>query len=115
MNMNVALENLKEAIVADYAGFNARSPYGDDAVKADRLAEFAEGIIFEEGRKYIKVIKKLGMQQCVWGFIMKADDKKFKAGDILKAAGWNAPARNAARGNVFGEYKIQWTGPNYLR
>jgi hypothetical protein len=50
----------------------------------------------------------------VWGFVMKADDAKFKAGDILKPASWSAPARNRARGNIFGDYKIQWTGPNYL-
>lgn len=115
MNMNDALNALRDVIVADYAGFNGRSPYGNDETKAERVAEFAEGITFEEGRKYIKVVKKLGMQHCVWGFIVKEDDKKFMKGDILKAAGWNAPARNAARGNVFGEYKVQWTGPNYLR
>ena len=54
---------------------------------------------------------------CVWGFVVNTDDdKKFRKGDILKAAGWNAPARNKARGNVVdGDYNIQWTGPNYLR
>ena len=40
----------------------------------------------------------------------------FKKGDILKAAGYNAPALNSARGNVLtGNYAIQWTGPLYLK
>ena len=39
-----------------------------------------------------------------------------KKGDILKAAGYRAPARNSARGNVLeGNYAIQWTGPLYLK
>ena len=49
---------------------------------------------------------------------MKEDDKKFKAGDILKAAGYNAPARNQARANVFEPEtfaNVSWTGPGYLR
>ena len=36
----------------------------------------------------------------VWAFIVKEDDGKFKKGDILKAAGGNAPAKNSPRGNV---------------
>ena len=50
------------------------------------------------------------------GFIVNTDnDKKFKRGDILKAAGFNTPARNAARGNILSDdYTVQWTGPALL-
>ena len=99
-----ALTDLHRAIVTDYAKM----------AEGERLTEFAESIEFEEGRKYIKVTKKLGTQTMVWGFIMKDDDKKFLAGDILKAASWSAPARNKARGNIFTGFDIRWTGPHYL-
>ena len=51
------------------------------------------------------------------GFHCNTDnDKVFKKGDILKAAGWQAPARNAARGNIFDDdYHVNWTGPLYLK
>ena len=43
-------------------------------------------------------------------------DKKFKKGDLLKAAGFNAPARNAARGNIFDDdYHVNWTDSLYLK
>ena len=99
-----ALTELHRAIVADYTRSHPDF----------RVVEFAEGIEFEEGRKYVKVTKKLGEQTMVWGFIMKDDDKKFKRGDILKAASWAAPARNKPRGNIFEEYAVRWTGPYYL-
>ena len=102
-----ALNDLHRAIVDDYARGSDRDP--------KRIVEFAEGISFEEGRKYIKVVKKLGQQSMVWGFIVKGDDDRvFEKGDILKAASWAAPARNAARGNIFEDYDIRWTGPHYL-
>ena len=106
--MEDALTNLHRAIVRD---FERRYPDPDDQ---RQVLDFAEGLTFEEGRKYIKVVKTLGTQQMVWGFIMKDDDKKFKKGDILKAASWAAPARNKARGNIFEDYSIAWTGPHYL-
>lgn len=106
MDFQDALTNLHKAIVTDFA-----RRYTDSD---QRVVEFAEGLDFEEGRKYVKVVKTLGTQQMVWGFIMKDDDKKFKKGDILKAASWAAPARNKPRGNIFEDYSIQWTGPNYL-
>ena len=65
-----------------------------------------------QGKKYIKVVQDTG----VFCFIAKEDFKHFKKGDILKAAGYNAPALNSARGNVLtGNYPIQWTGPLYLK
>ena len=64
------------------------------------------------GKKYIKVVQENG----VFCFIVKEDFKHFKKGDILKAAGYNAPALNSPRGNVLsGGYPIQWTGPLYLK
>ena len=66
----------------------------------------------KEGKKYIKIVQDTG----VFCFIVKEDFKHFKKGDVLKAAGWNAPALNQARGNVLaGQYPIQWTGPLYLK
>ena len=101
------LSKMKTAMIEDY-----NSMTFNDVLKAN----FADGISVEYGRKYIKVIKTLGSQRMVWGFIVGVDnDKKFKLGDILKPAGWKAPARNAARGNILdGGYPINWTGPLYL-
>ena len=74
--------------------------------------EFCEGWAVNEGTKYIRIISK----NSVWGFVVNTEnDKKFKKGDLLKSAGYNKPARNAARGNVLeGGFKIEWTGPQYL-
>ena len=64
------------------------------------------------GKKYIKIVQDTG----VFAFIMKEDSGRFKKGDVLKAAGYNKPALNSARGNVLtGNYAIQWTGPLYLK
>ena len=64
-----------------------------------------------EGKKYIKIVQDTG----VFAFIMKEDSGHLKKGDVLKAAGYNKPALNSARGNVLnGNYHIQWTGPLYM-
>ena len=64
-----------------------------------------------EGKKYIKIVQDTG----VFAFVMKEDSGYLKKGDILKAAGYNKPALNSARGNVLnGNYYIQWTGPLYM-
>ena len=76
---------------------------------------------YKVGQKYIKIISndRDGLNTSVWGFINKSNSN-FKEGDILKAAGWRAPALNKARGNLFDGYDINPNsmriyGPDYLR
>ena len=81
--------------------------------------EFANSFMIKQGQKYIKIGKKSSCSSkmgSVWGFVVNTDDDvRFKKGDVLKPAGFNAPARNAARGNVLeGGFSISWTGPHYL-
>lgn len=78
-----------------------------DEVRTQMTEDFCQGVRYEEGRKYIKVIHG----SSVHSFIVKDDDAKFKKGDILKAASWNTPARNFSRGNILtGGYTVRWTG-----
>jgi hypothetical protein len=108
-NMNEQLDILMDTIAQDFAN---RSPNRGEANR-----EFRESLQVEEGRKYLKITKRLGTQTMVWGFIVKGDnDKLFHKGDILKAASWASPARNKARGNILrGDFSwVRWTGPGYL-
>jgi hypothetical protein len=111
MDLNTAIEFLVEAIKADYRAWFKDADHEKPHVK-EMIARFDSDFSIEEGRKYIKLVKG----GSVWGFVQKADEGKFKAGDILKAASWASPAKNAARGNVLaGGYSIAWTGPHYLK
>jgi len=116
--MQQQIEKLIEDIVNDYAVWQGNCSAARDSDISDiqkrMFEEFKDGIGYSEGKKYIKITNKNGGS--VWGFVVNTDtDKKFRKGDILKAAGYNAPARNAARGNILdGGYCIQWTGPLYL-
>jgi len=73
-------------------------------------------LTLKPGRKFIKVVE--GSR--VWGFIAKVNgvhkDVPMLKGDILKAAGWSAPAKHS-RGSIFDvemHKSFSWTGPNYL-
>jgi hypothetical protein len=107
------LDQLLDAIKADYKRWMPPA-FMDGTANTNRqtiIDEFCKRIRVTEGKKYIKVIQGTS----VWGFIVKEDGGKFRKGDILKAAGWNAPATNQARGNILdGGYTVQWTGPLYL-
>ena len=112
-----ALSFMETAMIEDYNSFMVPKNKYDEITAKMRL-EFATGIEVLYGSKYIKIVTgKHGGQRTVSGFIVNTDeDKKFKKGDLLKAAGWAAPARNAARGNILkGGYVINWTGPLYLK
>jgi len=110
VDLNDGVEKMIGAMVEDYVGWTNNTGLTEERAE-ERAEEFANKFKTTEGRKYIKVIN----EHSVSAFIVKEDDKKFRKGDILKPASWNAPARNAARGNVLeGNYPINWTGPLYL-
>ena len=85
-----------------------------DSPVSTMIKEFVDGWKVKKGSKYTKISTRNGGN--AWGFVVNTDtDKKFKKGDLLKCAGYSAPARNAARGNVLeGGFAINWTGPLYL-
>tara|TARA_Y100000022_G_scaffold188866_1_gene187566 strand:- start:708 stop:1052 length:345 start_codon:yes stop_codon:yes gene_type:complete len=113
--MQKQIETLLETIKTDYFNWTSRNGTRElSDVNKKMIAEFNSELGYSEGKKYIKITKNNGGS--VWGFVVATDNhKKFKKGDILKAAGFNAPATNAARGNIFeDEYSVTWTGPRYL-
>lgn len=118
LDMNAAMEKLLNEIYNDYVEWSNRASQSDGdteqrkETRARMIKEFVDGLSYTVGNKYNRVIK----DGSVWGFIVNTtEDKKFNYGDILKPAGYKTPTRNAARGNVFEDYDIRWTGPNYIR
>ena len=102
-NMTDGINNMTDAMIEDY----------NDFISTERMQDkFANGFEIRRGKKYIKVIN----DNAVKCFIVNTtEDKVFEYGDILKPAGWNAPARNYKRGNVLeGNYLMNWTGPVYM-
>jgi len=102
--INTLIEDIKE----DYAMWTSRRDEKITPWLEQMIKEFNEGLSFKAGKKYIKIMSK----GSVWGFVVNVDnDNQFRKGDILKPAGWAAPTRNFARGNIIsGGYKISWTG-----
>lgn len=72
------------------------------------LREFDDSVKVSEGKKYIRIATR-GSVHC---FVVKQAEGKFRSGDVLKAAGWAAPAKNFARANLLdGNFmNIRWTG-----
>ena len=118
IQVNKTAENIYEGIANMMAGAKddykrwSSNAHGEQSQWAkDSVAAWDTKTKVYPGKKYIKVVQENG----VFCFIVKEDFKHFKKGDILKAAGYNAPALNSARGNVLtGNYMIQWTGPLYM-
>ena len=112
--VDAGLANMKTAMIDDYVNWHTRNCNRElSDINNRMIAEYKENYTITYGKKYIKITEKGGG---VKAFVVGVDnDKKFKMGDILKPAGWAAPARNAARGNILeGNYAINWTGPLYL-
>ena len=111
--MREAIEKVLDAMKTDYKEWSDRCAKGEKerAINTTMYEEYCDGLMVEENRRYWKITGKSGSSRTVKGFIVKAGDKKFREGDMLKPAGWNAPARNFARGNVLdGVKRVRWTG-----
>jgi len=110
-NMNELIEKTQELLTIMQDQLHAKYEH----TKTDMY-------VFEEGRNYIKLLRQQeDGRSSVVGFIVKKSPKaidnktneKFKIGDMLMAAGYNAPATNFARGNILEGYNkatVRWTG-----
>ena len=116
--MRNEIEKVLEAMREDYkrwsnmcARHESSAHYSN--IKNEMEEDYCNGLEVSEGSRYWKITSGRRNQRSVSGFIVKAGDKKFREGDMLKAAGWAAPARNFARGNVLdgrGVNEVRWTG-----
>jgi len=118
------IEKVLEAMKEDYKRWNMMSRTVHQnveefnramTIRNDMIDNYNAGLEVKENSRYWKITATNGggTSRSVSGFIVKAGDKKFREGDMLKAAGWNAPARNFARGNVLdgrGVNEVRWTG-----
>jgi hypothetical protein len=110
--LDEGIKNMMSGAKDDYKKWSTNAQGEQSQWSKDSVVAWDSKTKVSQGKKYIKVVQENG----VFCFIVKEDFKHFKKGDILKAAGYNAPALNAARGNVLtGNYAIQWTGPLYLK
>ena len=118
--MREEIEKVLEARREDYKRWSGRCAQHETSaryidIKSEMEDNYCNGLEVSEGSRYWKIVGSNGggSQRSVKGFIVKAGDKKFREGDMLKAAGWAAPARNFARGNVLdgrGVNEVRWTG-----
>ena len=113
--MREAIENVLEAMREDYCRWSRAGSSGSSEIKTEMEENYCNGLEVTEGSRYWKITGTSGSgnSRSVKGFICKSGDKKFHEGDMLKAAGWAAPARNFARGNVLDEIgfdNVRWTG-----
>jgi len=107
--LDEGIKNLMAGAKSDWSTLGGKELTGYAKEQVDNWDKKTK---ISQGKKYIKIVQDTG----VFCFIVKEDFKHFVKGDILKAAGYNAPALNQARGNVLaGNYRIQWTGPLYLK
>ena len=110
-NLNDGIVNMMTGAKDDYIRMSTSGGKELTGYSKEQVDNWDNKTRVSEGKKYIKIVQDTG----VFAFVMKEDSGHLKKGDILKAAGYNKPALNSARGNVLnGNYYIQWTGPLYM-
>ena len=111
-NLNDGIVNMMNGAKDDYIRMSTSGGKELTGYSKEQVDNWDNNTKVSQGKKYIKIVQGTG----VFAFVMKEDSGRFKKGDVLKAAGYNKPALNSARGNVLtGDYQIQWTGPLYLK
>jgi hypothetical protein len=100
-------ERIFPAMIEDYKRFMPPT----NKIRVDMFNDFVRGLTYKAGSKYIKITDSVrgGVKMFV---VAKDGTKGFKRGDILKPAGYAAPATNFARGNVIDNDMsgVRWTG-----
>ena len=110
--LDEGIKNLMAGAKQDYVRMSTSGGRELTGYSKEQVDNWDNKTKVSQGKKYIKIVQDTG----VFCFIVKEAFKHFRKGDILKAAGYNAPALNQARGNILdGNYRIQWTGPLYLK
>ena len=106
------VDNMMDGAKEDYKRMSTRNGQTElTGYSKEQVDNWDDNTKVKAGQKYIKIVHGTG----VFAFVNIHDNGKFKKADIFKAAGYNKPALNAARGNVLeGNYYIQWTGPLYM-
>ena len=113
--MTERLSELLDHMKLDYKAWADRGP-DPHGTRASMYEDYCNSLDYSIGKKYIKVLRREGdYHSSVCAFVVNCtNDRKFEFGDILKPAGWAAPARNFARGSVFDtismEKCVRWTG-----
>ena len=113
-SVEAGVEAMLEHMRDDYRGWSRSGEKDEYGHRARMEEDYADNLHYTVGSKYIKVINSAHNSNCVEAFVVNTDkDKKFRLGDILKPAGWAAPARNFPRGNVLERTfeRVRWTGP----
>jgi len=112
-SVEAGVEAMLEHMRDDYIAWSGKGS-GSSKIRTDMEKDYSDNLRYTVGSKYIKVINSAHNSNCVEAFVVNTEkDKKFALGDILKPAGWNAPARNFRRGNVIDRTfeRVRWTGP----